>query len=124
MQVFVLEIIERWLIHENGKQHELKKRNVSLWTDKDDLFLELMKQLEAKETLVDEDLLFAARSIALSEGISNWDKLFRVAALFNRFSKFAAELNAKKLYNAGNTARTTWLEISSIESKLRGSAFE
>jgi hypothetical protein len=123
MQVYMLEIIERWLIHENGKQHEQKKRNVTIWTHKDDLFPELMKHLEVKKTMLDEDLLFAANSIALSEGMNDWDKLVRVAALFNRFSKFAAELNAKKLYNAG-TARTTWLEISSIEAKLRGSVFE
>lgn len=123
MQVYILEIVERWLIHENSKQMEQRRRNTTVWSHKDDLFQELMKFLETKETMLDEDLLFAARSIALSDGMADWDKLVRIAALFNRFSKVAAELNAKKPYNTG-TARTTWLEISSIETKLRGSVFE
>jgi polysaccharide pyruvyl transferase WcaK-like protein len=123
MQVFVLEIFEHWLVHENGKQREQKRRHVTLWTHRDDLLAELMKFLENKHSVLDDDLLFAARSITQSEGMTDWDKLVRVAALFNRFSKFATESNIKKQNYVAST-RTTWLEISSIEAKLRGSVFE
>ena len=117
----MLEIMEYWFVHENGKQQVRKKRNITTWTDKDDLFAELMKWVEAKEHNLDDDLVFAARTISQSDGMSNWDKLVRVAALINRFSKFAAENNVKKPHNS---ARTTWAEIYSMESKLRGSVFE
>lgn len=124
MQVYILEILEHWFTHENGKQQVRKKRNVTSWTDKDDLFTELMKWIDTKEQNLDEGLVFASRSIALSDGITNWDKLVRVAALLNRFSKYAAELNSKLEPRGPYSPRTTWAEISSIETKLRGSAFE
>ncbi len=124
MQVFILEILEHWFVIENGKQHVRKKRNVTTWTDKDDALTELMKWIDVKQLNLDEDLVFAAKSINLSEGVTNWDKLVRIAALLNRFSKFAAELNAKKEHGGMYGQRTTWAEVSSIESKLRGSVFE
>jgi len=124
MQIFVLEIIERWFIHENGKQREMKKKHVTSWTDKEDMFGELMKFIEIHHLSLDEDLVFATRTLAISEGMAESDKLFRTATLFNRFSKFAAESNSKKMYQQATAIRTTWLEIFSIESKLRGSVFE
>lgn len=124
MQVYILEILEHWFIHENGKQQVRKKRNVTTWADKDDLFSELMKWIDTKENNLDEGLVFASRSIAASEGMANWDKLVRIAAILNRFSKFAAELNSKQEPRGLHGPRTTWVEISSIETKLRGSAFE
>lgn len=124
MQVYILEIFEHWFTHENGKQQIRKRRNVTTWTDRDDLFPELMRWIDTKEDKLDEDLVFACRSISTSEGMTNWDKLVRIAAIINRFSKFAAELNSKQPFMTSNGSRTTWAEISSIETKLRGSAFE
>lgn len=121
MQIHILEIIEYWYVHENGKQELRKQKSATAWVEKDQLFSACMEWIENKKNLLDEDLVFAANSIAQSEGISDWDKLVRIAALFNRFSKFAVENNIKRKYTQ---PKSTWIEISSMETKLRGSAFE
>jgi len=125
MQIYILEIIECWWSIENDQSLEQRRKKVFALTEKDDILPALMKWIEEKSTALDDDLCIAARAINVSKELSDWEKVVQIGALFNRFSKFAAEQNLTTRHNwSAFPTRLTWAEISSIETKLLGSVFE
>ena len=130
MHIHLLEINQSWFVVQNNKKEIRKKRIVSAWADKDSIFEALMNWIETvshnSSWALDSDLVFAAKSIAQSDGITDWDKVTRITSLINRFSKMAAEINLKahQMGTRYNYLNTLWAEIFTTEIKLQGSVFE